>query len=98
MEGVDKKARKFWNDLKEVTGRYPKVYETVRGAGMMLGIKCVVPAGDVITKFHEAGLLPVPAGDNVVRFLPPLTAEESHFAEALEIVDATGKALEAGGG
>ena len=52
----------------------------------------------MITKFHEAGLLPVPAGDNVVRFLPPLTAEESHFAEALEIVDATGKALEAGGG
>jgi acetylornithine/N-succinyldiaminopimelate aminotransferase len=97
MEGVDKKARKFWKDLKEVTGRYPNVYETVRGAGLMLGIKCVAPAGEVITKYHEAGLLPVPAGDNVVRMLPPLIAEEEHFAEALDVIDTVGRNWGSGG-
>jgi acetylornithine/N-succinyldiaminopimelate aminotransferase len=91
LDNVDKTARTLWDRLSESTARYPEVYESVRGAGLMLGIKCVVPAGDVVVACQKAGMLTVPAGDNVIRFLPPLTIDESHISEAIEIIDQVGK-------
>jgi acetylornithine/N-succinyldiaminopimelate aminotransferase len=64
----------------------------------MLGIKCVVPAGDVVVAFQKAGMLTVPAGDNVARLLPPLTIDESHIAEAVDIIDRVGKEWGSGDG
>ncbi|MEC7488939.1 MAG: aspartate aminotransferase family protein [Pseudomonadota bacterium] len=72
----------------EVVGRYPSVIEGIRGVGLMLGIKCVVPNMDLVSKAFDRGLLTVPAGENVLRFLPPLIAGEEHVYEALGIIDA----------
>ena len=55
----------------------------VRGAGLMIGVKCVPPAAEVISACRNAGLLTVPAGDNVMRLLPPLIIEENHIQEAV---------------
>jgi acetylornithine/N-succinyldiaminopimelate aminotransferase len=37
---------------------------------------------------EDKGLLTIPAGGNVVRFLPPLIVEESHIEDAIAILDA----------
>ncbi|MDD9906498.1 MAG: aspartate aminotransferase family protein [Rhodospirillaceae bacterium] len=98
LDGVEKKGKILWDRLSEVVSRYPEVYESVRGAGLMVGIKCVVPAGDVVVAFQKEGMLTVPAGENVARLLPPLNIEESHIDEAIEIVDRVGKNWAAGDG
>ena len=60
---------------------------TLRGIGLMLGLKCAVPNTEMVNRLRGAGLLTVGAGDNVVRLLPPLIIEESHVEEALSILD-----------
>ncbi len=98
LDGVEKKGKILWDRLSEVVSRYPEVYKSVRGAGLMVGIKCVVPAGDVVVAFQKEGMLTVPAGENVARLLPPLNIEESHIDEAIKIVDRVGKNWTAGDG
>ncbi|MEE2995840.1 MAG: aspartate aminotransferase family protein [Pseudomonadota bacterium] len=73
--------------LNRVVSRHPDVIQSVRGIGMMWGMKCVVPNGELVAKAFDHGLLTVPAGDNVVRFLPPLIVEENHIEEALTVIE-----------
>ncbi len=87
LDGVDKSARAFKGRLAELVKRHPKVFADARGRGFLLGMKCVVPNGDMQTKLRENGLLSVAAGDNVIRMLPPLTVSQSELDEALSIVD-----------
>jgi acetylornithine/N-succinyldiaminopimelate aminotransferase len=65
---------------------YPKLFAELRGAGLLLGIRCVVPAGDVVTRLRENGLLALTAGDNVLRLLPPLIVGEPEIGEAMDIL------------
>jgi acetylornithine/N-succinyldiaminopimelate aminotransferase len=58
----------------------------VRGAGLLLGIRCVVPAGDVVTRLRQNGLLALTAGDNVLRLLPPLIVGETEIDGAMDIL------------
>ena len=87
LDQVDAVARTFWSKLQDLVARHPSVYETVRGAGLMLGLKCVVNNGELVGRLRDAGLLTVPAADNVIRLLPPLVVEERHIDEAIEILD-----------
>ena len=75
------------SELNGLAARHPKVIETVRGTGMMWGVKCVVPNAALAAKAFDRSLLTVLAGDNVLRLLPPLIAEESHIREAVAILD-----------
>jgi acetylornithine/N-succinyldiaminopimelate aminotransferase len=59
----------------------------VRGTGLIWGLKCAKPNGDVYKRLIDNGLLTVLAGDNVVRILPPLIIIEAHVDEALAILD-----------
>ena len=63
--------------LDELVESYPKLFAELRGSGLLLGIRCVVPAGDVVAKLRENGLLALTAGDNVLRLLPPLIVGEA---------------------
>ncbi len=74
-------------ELEAVAGRHPGVIAGLRGTGLMLGLKSAVPNADLIAALQEEGLLTVPAGDNVVRLLPPLIIEESHVREATDMID-----------
>ncbi len=87
MASVDATARALWTRLEGLAETHPKVIEDVRGAGMMMGLKCVVPNADFINKAHDLGLLLVPAADNVARLLPPLIIDGGHIDEALGILD-----------
>lgn len=82
------------SEMKAVAERHPAVIEEVRGAGLLLGMKCVVPNADLAAKAFEHGLLTVLAGDNVMRFLPPLIIDETHVGEAIAIIEKCCEELE----
>ena len=79
LQNVRDVALVFRQGLAALKDRFPDVIEEIRGEGLMLGIKAKVPAGELNTAMREEHLLGVPAGDNVIRLLPPLvvTAEEA---------------------
>jgi acetylornithine/N-succinyldiaminopimelate aminotransferase len=79
LENVRDVALVFRQGLASLKDRFPDVIEEIRGEGLMLGVKARVPAGDLALAMREEHLLGVPAGDNVIRLLPPLvvTAEEA---------------------
>jgi acetylornithine/N-succinyldiaminopimelate aminotransferase len=74
--------------LASVVDAHPSVVAEVRGEGLLAGIRCVVPNGEVVTALRENGLLAVAAGENVVRLLPPLTITEAEIDEAVGRLDA----------
>jgi acetylornithine/N-succinyldiaminopimelate aminotransferase len=84
---VDATARLLWQRLVALVETYPGVFAEVRGAGMILGLRCVVPSNDIIARLQEQGLLTVGAGENVIRLLPPLIIDERHIDEAVAILD-----------
>ena len=83
---VDRKGRTLWSALQELVRAEPDVFEEVRGAGLMLGLKCRVPCGEVQDAFTAEGLLSVAAGDNVVRLVPPLVITDEDIAAAVEMM------------
>ena len=87
LEGVDRRARTFWRRLEDLAARHPKVIAEVRGVGLLLGLRCVVPNGDLVARLRDNGLLTAPAADNVIRIMPPLIIEDSHIDEAIGILD-----------
>ncbi|MFZ4532270.1 MAG: aminotransferase class III-fold pyridoxal phosphate-dependent enzyme, partial [Alsobacter sp.] len=80
--------------LAELKDRHPGIIEDVRGEGLLLGLKCRVPNTDLAAAARAEHLLTVPAGDNVLRLLPPLIIGESEVAEAFARLDAACLALE----
>ena len=65
----------------------------VRGEGLLIGLRCNVPNGDVVTALRSEKLLTVAAGDNVVRLLPPLIVTEAEIGEAIGMIDRACTAL-----
>ena len=90
---VERVGRDFWTQLEGLVASHPTVFEQVRGAGLMLGLKCVMPNGDVQTAFREQGLLTVGAADNVVRLLPPLTIGDAEVSEAMGMMEKAARKL-----
>jgi acetylornithine/N-succinyldiaminopimelate aminotransferase len=86
LEHVDRVARRFWALLEELVREYPNVFVDARGAGLLLGLKCVVPQGEVQQAFLAEGLLSVAAGDNVVRLAPPLIITDADVDAAMEMM------------
>lgn len=87
LDRVQRVAEVLRRRLDRLAARHPKVIEAVRGAGLLLGLKCIVPNDRLIARLREAGLLTIPAAENVVRLLPPLIIDESHVDSAMEILD-----------
>ncbi|SFA86050.1 acetylornithine aminotransferase apoenzyme [Poseidonocella pacifica] len=83
LDGVCRKAGLLRQKLEGLVAQHPDVFEEVRGTGLMLGLKCRVPNTDVVKAAYDALLITVPAADNVVRLLPPLTITDDEIAEAV---------------
>jgi acetylornithine/N-succinyldiaminopimelate aminotransferase len=73
--------------IAAIAKAYPRIFSEVRGKGMLVGFRCVVSNAEVMERLRDAGLLTVAAGENVVRLLPPLIIDESHVAEAGDIIE-----------
>src|SRR6056297_3936299 len=79
LEDVQRRAGHLRQSLEGLIAAHPDVFESVRGSGMMLGLKCKLPNTDVVKACYEALLITVPAADNVIRLLPPLTLTEDEI-------------------
>ena len=84
----------FKQRLAEIKDRHPTIIAEVRGEGLLVGVRCVVPNGELVDALRAEKLLAVAAGDNVVRLLPPLTVEEADIAEGIARLDRAATALE----
>jgi acetylornithine/N-succinyldiaminopimelate aminotransferase len=82
--------------LAAIADEHDEIIEDVRGQGLMLGLKCKVPNQKLLAALRAEKLLTVQAGDNVVRFLPPLIVTETEIDEACAKLDAACVALKSG--
>ena len=83
FEHVQKMSLLLKQKLASVVDRHPAVLTEVRGEGLLIGLKAVVPSGDLVTALRDEKLLTVGAGENVVRFLPPLIVTEAEIEESV---------------
>ena len=67
--------------LEQMIPNHDHLFESVRGMGLMLGIRMKTDSRAFVTYLRDHGLLTVAAGDNVMRVLPPLVIEDAHVAE-----------------
>jgi acetylornithine/N-succinyldiaminopimelate aminotransferase len=88
LEQVQQRAIFMKQKLAEIADSFPDLIDSVRGEGLMQGLKCKATNTDVVDAFRAQHLLTVPAGDNVVRLLPPLTVSEADIQEAVGKMDA----------
>ena len=87
LEHVQKTAILFKQRLAELKDRHPSVIAEVRGEGLLIGLRAVVPYGDLVNALRDEKLLSVGAGENVVRLAPPLIIGEAEIAEAVARID-----------
>ncbi len=90
LDKVQSVGQKLKAGLEKLVAAYPDQVTEARGAGLMLGLRCKEEGanGALVGKLFDHGLLTVPAGDNIVRLMPPLIVGETEIAEALAIVEA----------
>lgn len=94
LEGVRRAGGQMCQGLEALVASHPDVFESVRGEGLMLGLKCKAANTDVVKAAYGAELITVPAADNVLRLLPPLNITSDEITEALARLDAAACALE----
>jgi acetylornithine/N-succinyldiaminopimelate aminotransferase len=73
--------------LAEIKDRYPALIAEVRAEGLLVGLRMLIPAGEVVDALRAENMLTVGAGDNVVRLLPPLIVSEQEIAEGIARLD-----------
>ena len=81
-EHVKKVAPYLEKKLDELVAKYDFLTER-RGMGLMQGVVCEKPVGQIAAKALEAGLIVITAGSNVLRFVPPLIIEEKDVDEMI---------------
>jgi acetylornithine/N-succinyldiaminopimelate aminotransferase len=87
FDHVQKMSLLLKQKLASVVDRYPAVLSEVRGEGLLVGVKAVVPSGDLVNALRDQKLLTVGAGDNVVRFLAPLIVTEAEIDESVQMLE-----------
>lgn len=91
LDNVNQTGLKLSQKLARLRDEYPDVIEEIRGAGLMIGIKCRVPNTEFSAACLEQKLMTVGAGDNVVRLLPPLIVTEADLDDAVTRIEAACK-------
>ena len=93
----------FVSELTKIQAKHLHVIKTIRGIGLMIGIEMnkdiasfdkKTPASiQWVSALHEAGLMTIPAGDSIVRFLPPLNLTQKEAQAGLDLFEQTIKKL-----
>jgi acetylornithine/N-succinyldiaminopimelate aminotransferase len=95
LKEVEQKGLLLKQRLAELKDRHPSVIAEVRGFGLMMGLRTVVPNTDFVAAARAQKIIVIGAGDNVVRLLPPLIISDADIAEAFNRLDAACAAMEA---
>ncbi len=83
LDNVQRMSLLLKQKLAGICDRYPNIVDEVRGEGLLVGLRAVVPAGDLSNAIRDEKLLTVTAGENVVRMLPPLIVSEAEISDAV---------------
>ena len=92
---VTRKSGLLRQGLESLVAAHPSVFEAVRGEGLILGLKCKALNTDIVKAGYQAGVLTVPAADNVIRLLPALNIPDADIATALTLLAQTAALVEA---
>jgi acetylornithine/N-succinyldiaminopimelate aminotransferase len=84
LDQVTRTGERLRGALEQMIPNHDDLFESVRGLGLMLGIRMKTDSRAFVNYLREHGLLTVAAGDNVMRVLPPLIIEDAHVAEFVE--------------
>ena len=95
LDHVNKVANYLHQQLGALVAGHPAMFDSVRGQGLMIGLKMKTPSADFIAAARANGLVVLPAGDNVVRILPPLTLSEEEAREGMDLLSKTASQMEA---
>ena len=87
LDHVRDVALVFRQGLASLKDRFPMLIEEIRGEGLMLGIKAKIPSVDLLKAIRAEKLLAVPAGDNVIRLLPPLIVTADEAREGMQRIE-----------
>ena len=89
LDHVNRIANYLHQQLGALVSCHPDLFESVRGQGLMIGLKMKTPPAEFLAAARANGLIVLPAGDNVVRLLPPLTLSEDEAREGMELLNKT---------
>ena len=88
LADVRQKGERLRSALEQMIPNHDHLFDSVRGVGLMLGVKMKTDSRAFVNYLRTKGLLTVAAGDNVMRVLPPLVVEESHIRDFVETLSA----------
>lgn len=88
LENVKETGAYLFDKLEELKDRIPAI-KAHRGIGLIQGIELdeSVAAGEVVKKAIESGLILITAGNNVIRFIPPLIIKKEHVDKMTDILE-----------
>ncbi len=95
LDDVRRKGLLIRQRLAALEDRYPDIIAGVRGEGLMLGLVTRVPPGDFVVEGRRQHILTIPAAENAVRLLPPLTITDAEISEAVDRLEKTCVAMQA---
>ena len=84
---VRRKSALFKQKLGGLIAAHPDIFDSLRGEGLMLGLKCKCTNTDMVSAGYEALVITVPAADNVIRLLPPLNITDDEIELAIGRLD-----------
>jgi acetylornithine/N-succinyldiaminopimelate aminotransferase len=83
LDEVVRKGNKLGAELEKIAREFPAVFEDARGMGLLRGLKCAMPQGDVQRACVAEGLMAITAGENVLRLAPPLVVTDEDLDQAM---------------
>lgn len=91
LENVEQRGEQLRSKLTEIISKYPYIFNEVRGWGLINGLEIKeeskVTSLEIVNQGINEGLLLVPAGLKVLRFVPPLIVSEAEINEAVDKLD-----------
>lgn len=85
LKEVQSKSKMILRELEKLVEK-GSIIKEVRGLGLMIGIELVVPIQPILVELRNQGLIALPAGEYVLRLLPPLTISEIEIKEGMNII------------
>ncbi|AUH32473.1 aspartate aminotransferase family protein [Paracoccus tegillarcae] len=90
---VNRKASLLRQKLEGLIAAHPDLFDSVRGQGLMIGLKCKIAPTELVNAGYDQQILTIPAADNVLRLLPPLNISDEDIAEAVARLDKAAASL-----
>ncbi len=86
LDNVKARSAFLMEKLRALASKYPCI-KGVRGAGLMIGIVLDTPAGGVLSILRSKGMIALPAGETILRLVPPLTVSATDCEKAVALID-----------